>query len=363
MITLNSTIKGGQTMKKIISLILAAVMLLALGVSALATEIPPDGDMTVLQVTVRKHWYDNDEKAHHDDVLVDIYVDGKVAKTVTLSEKNNWEAVAELSVDPIPVGEKSNFIDNKVKIVERSIAGYKSEVYGPYEVGFYGNRGEIAYDITNSKMVRIEIPVSVTVKQTGNVAPSSHTFYYSLATRKNRPDMTSLDAATQSDSSSYEKKYKISYTGALTGDENGFSVTVDRKGTAKGTIVIEGDMNALYGLRGIISKRAQIAPDGWTYDESTYEFDLVEAELGDGKYETTYYMVKVTPNGSSEYIDLGKGTAAYVNEYKEDRTVTGSDTIKIPVKEENPKTGAPAFGICAAVIALGAAAVALKVRK
>ena len=360
MITLNSTIKGGQTMKKIISLILAAVMLLALGVSALATEILPDSDMTVLQVTVRKHWYDNDENAHHDDVLADIYVDGKMVKTVTLSEKNNWEAVAELSVDPIPVGEKSNFIDNKVKIVERSIAGYKSEVYGPYEVGFYGNRGEIAYDITNSKMVRIEIPVSVTVKQTGNVAPSSHTFYYNLATRTDRPDANSLDIATYSDS---DADYKISYTGALTGDENGFSVTVDRKGTAKGTIVIEGDMNALYGLRGIISKRAQIAPDGWTYDQSEYMFHVGITELAGGKYEMTYAMAKVNPNASSEYIDLGKGTAAYVNEYKEDRTVTGSDTIKIPVKEENPKTGAPAFGICAAVIALGTAAVALKVRK
>lgn len=350
-------------MKKIISLILAAVMLLALGVSALATEILPDSDMTVLQVTVRKHWYDNDEKAHHDDVLADIYVDGKLTQTVTLSENNNWEAVVEFGVDPIPVGEKSNFIDNKVKVVERSVAGYKSEVYGPYEVGFYGNRGEIAYDITNSKMVRIEIPVSVTVKQTGNVAPGSHTFYYSLVARKNRPDVSALDAATQSDSSSYEENYKISYTGALTGDENGFSVTAYRKGTVKGTIVIEGDMNALYGLRGIISKRAQTAPDGWTYDESTYEFDLVEAELGDGKYEMTYYMVKATPNGSSDYDYLGKGTAAYVNEYKEDRVTTGSDTIKIPVKEENPKTGAPAFGICAAVIALGTAAVALKVRK
>lgn len=347
-------------MKKIISLILAAVMLLALGVSTLATEILPDSDMTVLQVTVRKYWHDGNETAGHNDVLADIYVDGKVAKTVTLSEKNNWEAVAELSVDPIPVGEKSNFIDNKVKIVERSIAGYKSEVYGPYEVGFYGNRGEIAYDITNSKMVRIEIPVSVTVKQTGNVAPSSHTFYYNLATRTDRPDANSLDIATYSDS---DADYKISYTGALTGDENGFSVTAYRKGTVKGTIVIEGDMNALYGLRGIISKRAQTAPDGWTYDESTYEFDLVEAELGDGKYEMTYYMVKATPNGSSDYDYLGKGTAAYVNEYKEDRVTTGSDTIKIPVKEENPKTGAPAFGICAAVIALGTAAVALKVRK
>ena len=47
MITLNSTIKGGQTMKKIISLILAAVMLLALGVSALATEILPDSSVAI----------------------------------------------------------------------------------------------------------------------------------------------------------------------------------------------------------------------------------------------------------------------------------------------------------------------------
>ena len=55
MITLNSTIKGGQTMKKIISLILAAVMLLALGVSALATEILPDSDMTVRQAGANRY--------------------------------------------------------------------------------------------------------------------------------------------------------------------------------------------------------------------------------------------------------------------------------------------------------------------
>lgn len=347
-------------MKKLISLILAAALLLALGVSAFATEIQPDGDMTNIKITVRKYWYDTDEKAHHDDVLADIYVDGKLAQTVTLSENNNWEAVAEVKIDPVPVGEKSIFVDNKVKVVERSVAGYKSEVYGPYEVGFYGDRGEIAYDIVNNMLARVEIPVTVTVKQTGSVAPSAHTFYYSLMTKADRPDVNSLDVAAYSN---IDEDYKISYTGALSGDENGFSVTVDKKGTAKGAIVIEGDMSTLYRIRGIISKRAQTAPEGWTYDESTYEFGLAETELGDGKYEMTYYMYKATPNGSSDYEYLGKGTAAYVNEYKANRTVTGSDTIKIPVKEENPNTGAPIYGAFAAVIALGAAAVALKIRK
>lgn len=351
-------------MKKLISLILAAAMLLSLGAAAFATEIL-DEDMTSLKITVRKYWYDADEKAHHDDVLADIYVDGKLVQTVTLSENNNWEAVAEINIDPVPVGEKSYFVDNKVEVVERSVAGYNASVYGPYEVRFDGNRGEIAYDIFNNKLTRVEIPVTITVKQTGNVAPGPHTFYYDLMIRKNRPDISSLDAATQSDSSSYENDYKISYTGALTGDENGFSVTVDRKGTAAGTIVIEGDINSLYGMRGIISKRAQTAPEGWTYDESTYEFDIVEAELGDGRYETTYYMVKATPNGSSDYEYLGKGTAAYVNEYKKDRVVNeDSEIIKITGKtEENPNTGASVYGIFAAVIAIGAAAIAIKVRK
>ncbi len=351
-------------MKKLISLILAAAMLLSLGVVAFATEIS-SGDMTSLKITVRKYWHDNDEKAHHDDVLADIYVESKLAQTVTLGENNNWEAVAELDIAPVPLMEKIDFIDNKIKVVERAVDGYKSSVYGPYEVRFDGNRGEIAYDIFNNKLTRVEIPVTVAVKQTGNVAPGPHTFYYDLMIRQNRPDINSLDAATQSDSSSYENDYKISYTGALTGDENGFSVTVDRKGTAAGTIVIEGDINSLYGMRGIISKRAQTAPEGWTYDESTYEFDLVEAELGDGRYETTYYMVKATPNGSSDYEYLGKGTAAYVNEYKKDRVVNeDSEIIKITGKtEENPNTGASVYGIFAAVIAIGAAAIAIKVRK
>lgn len=352
-------------MKKLISLILAAAMLLSLGVVAFATEIS-SGDMTSLKITVRKYWHDNDEKAHHDDVLADIYIEGKLAQTVTLSENNNWEAVAEPDIAPVPLLEKIDFIKDKIKVVERAVAGYKSSVYGPYEIYFgEDNSGGASYDIFNDKLTRVEIPVTVTVKQTGNVAPGSHTFYYDLMVRKNRPDINSLDAATQSDSSSYENDYKISYTGALTGDENGFSVTVDRKGTAAGTIVIEGDINSLYGLRGIISKRAQTAPEGWTYDESTYEFDIVEAELGDGRYETTYYMVKATPNGSSDYEYLGKGTAAYINEYKKDRVVNeDSEIIKITGKtEENPNTGASVYGIFAAVIAIGAAAIAIKVRK
>ena len=81
----------------------------------------------------------------------------------------------------------------------------------------------------------------------------------------------------------------------------------------------------------------------------------------------TYTRAKVNPNASSEYIDLGKGTAAYVNEYKENRVTTGTDTIKIPAApakaEANPNTGAPAQIAYAAVIALGTAAAALKVRK
>ena len=355
-------------MKKIISLILAAVMLLALGVSALATEILPDSDMTVLQVTVRKHWYDNDEKAHHDDVLADIYVDGKLVRTVTLGENNNWEAVAELSVDPIPVGEKSNFIDNKVKIVERSIAGYKSEVYGPYEVGFYGNRGEIAYDITNSKMVRIEIPVSVTVKQTGNVAPGMHTFYYDFLMNYNKPEMSDLNGGDGAEAEDMPK-YTVSYTGALKADGNGFSVMTKGEGTYSGTIVVEATQNVLGHLMGSASRRGSSAiPGCWTYDETVYGvIPGFESEEGGVILGTSYMLFKLEGQAPGAMVPIEGKTMAFVNEYKENRVTTGTDTIKIPAApakaEANPNTGAPAQIAYAAVIALGTAAAALKVRK
>ena len=67
----------------------------------------------------------------------------------------------------------------------------------------------------------------------------------------------------------------------------------------------------------------------------------------------------------SGYDYLGTVPATYVNEYKEDRIANrDSDPIKITSQpEENPSTGAPIYGLVAAVVAIGAAAVALKVRK
>ena len=139
-------------MKKIISLILAAVMLLALGVSALATEILPDSDMTVLQVTVRKHWYDNDENAHHDDVLADIYVDGKMAKTVTLSEKNNWR-YTWLDLDA----------DARWSVTEKTVSGYTVSI----------TREGITFVVTNTKKPdRTDTP-DTPVKPSNPSKPSS----------------------------------------------------------------------------------------------------------------------------------------------------------------------------------------------
>lgn len=97
-------------------------------------------------------------------------------------------------------------------------------------------------------VVRVAIPVEVTVNQTGNAAPERHTFYYDLH----------YDYAVDFDSSdsSSQQSLKISFGGALEGDENGFSVTVNGKGTASGTIIFEGTESVLNSMLGAISKRA-----------------------------------------------------------------------------------------------------------
>ena len=206
-------------------------------------------------------------------------------------------------------------------------------------------------------VVRVAIPVEVTVNQTGNAAPERHTFYYDLH----------YDYAVDFDSSdsSSQQSLKVSFGGALKGDENGFSVTVNGKGTASGTIIFEGTESVLSNIRGTISKRAQTAPDGWTYDETEYKFSVFKEYGESGQYSLSYYMIRMDDRAASGYDYLGTVPATYVNEYKEDRIANrDSDPIKITSQpEENPSTGAPIYGLVAAVIAIGAAAVALKVRK
>ena len=204
-------------------------------------------------------------------------------------------------------------------------------------------------------VVRVAIPVEVTVNQTGNVAPERHTFYYDLH--------YDYAVAFDSSDSSSQQSLKVSFGGALKGDENGFSVTVDGKGTASGTIIFEGTESVLNSMLGAISKRAQTAPDGWTYDE--YKFSVFKEYGESGQYSLSYYMIRMDDRAASGYDYLGTVPATYVNEYKEDRIANrDSDPIKITSQpEENPSTGAPIYGLVAAVVAIGAAAVALKVRK
>ena len=206
-------------------------------------------------------------------------------------------------------------------------------------------------------VVRVAIPVEVTVNQTGNVAPERHTFYYDLH--------YDYAVAFDSSDSSSQQSLKVSFGGALKGDENGFSVTVDGKGTASGTIIFEGTESVLNSMLGAISKRAQTAPDGWTYDETEYKFSVFKEYGESGQYSLSYYMIRMDDRAASGYDYLGTVPATYVNEYKEDRIANrDSDPIKITSQpEENPSTGAPIYGLVAAVIAIGAAAVALKVRK
>ncbi len=206
-------------------------------------------------------------------------------------------------------------------------------------------------------VVRVAIPVEVTVNQTGNVAPEQHTFYYDLH--------YDYAVAFDSSDSSSQQSLKVSFGGALKGDENGFSVTVDGKGTASGTIIFEGTESVLNSMLGAISKRAQTAPDGWTYDETEYKFSVFKEYGESGQYSLSYYMIRMDDRAASGYDYLGTVPATYVNEYKEDRIANrDSDPIKIASQpEENPSTGAPIYGLVAAVIAIGAAAVALKVRK
>ena len=203
-------------------------------------------------------------------------------------------------------------------------------------------------------VVRVAIPVEVTVNQTGNVAPERHTFYYDLH--------YDYAVAFDSSDSSSQQSLKVSFGGALEGDENGFSVTVNGKGTASGTIIFEGTESVLSNIRGTISKRAQTAPDGWTYDETEYKFYVFKEY---DQYSLSYNMIRMDESAASGYEYLGAVPATYVNEYKEDRIANrDSDPIKITSQpEENPSTGAPIYGLVAAVIAIGAAAVALKVRK
>lgn len=206
-------------------------------------------------------------------------------------------------------------------------------------------------------VVRVAIPVEVTVNQTGNAAPERHTFYYDLH--------YDYAVAFDSSDSSSQQSLKVSFGGALKGDENGFSVTVDGKGTASGTIIFEGTESVLNSMLGAISKRAQTAPDGWTYDETEYKFDVFKEYGESGQYSLSYYMIRMDDRAASGYDYLGTVPATYVNEYKEDRIANrDSDPIKITSQpEENPSTGAPIYGLVAAVVAIGAAAVALKVRK
>lgn len=206
-------------------------------------------------------------------------------------------------------------------------------------------------------VVRVAIPVEVTVNQTGNVAPERHTFYYDLH--------YDYAVAFDSSDSSSQQSLKVSFGGALKGDENGFSVTVNGKGTASGTIIFEGTESVLSNIWGTISKRAQTAPDGWTYDETEYEFYVFKEYGESDQYSLSYNMMRMDESAASGYEYLGAVPATYVNEYKEDRIANrDSDPIKITSQpEENPSTGAPIYGLVAAVIAIGAAAVALKVRK
>lgn len=206
-------------------------------------------------------------------------------------------------------------------------------------------------------VVRVAIPVEVTVNQTGNAAPERHTFYYDLH--------YDYAVAFDSSDSSSQQSLKVSFGGALKGDENGFSVTVDGKGTASGTIIFEGTESVLNSMLGAISKRAQTAPDGWTYDETEYKFYVFKEDEASHQYSLSYNMMRMDESAASGYEYLGAVPATYVNEYKEDRIANrDSDPIKITSQpEENPSTGAPIYGLVAAVIAIGAAAVALKVRK
>lgn len=347
-------------MKKIISVILAAAMLLALGVTAFAdtSSSQPEPAMKSLTVEVEKWWYDNLNS--HPAVTVDIYCDDEVVGTVTLSEENNWKASLKVVNTPIYDGGEAITERDRYSVKERAVAGYEANYDGQGSLNNSTEDWVLTFGIANEPIAKVEIPVSVIVKQTGNAAPGSHTFYYSLNLNGGYgPQMLDDGIALQSETG--DSRVKISYTGALKGDENGFSVTTNGKGTFKGTIVIEGPEGALWDVYGTISKRAQTAPDGWTYGEGTYDFYILGKEYEGGKYEMTYELEKMADDGSTNRVSVE--TAEYVNTYEANRVTTGTSTIKIPAKEENPNTGAPVYAVAAAVIALGAAAIALKIRK
>ena len=142
-------------------------------------------------------------------------------------------------------------------------------------------------------VVRVAIPVEVTVNQTGNAAPERHTFYYDLH--------YDYAVAFDSSDSSSQQSLKVSFGGALEGDENGFSVTVNGKGTASGTIIFEGTESVLSNIWGTISKRAQTAPDGWTYDETEYEFYVFKEYEASDQYSLSYNMMRMDESAASGY--------------------------------------------------------------
>ena len=99
-------------------------------------------------------------------------------------------------------------------------------------------------------VVRVAIPVEVTVNQTGNAAPERHTFYYDLH--------YDYAVAFDSSDSSSQQSLKVSFGGALEGDENGFSVTVNGKGTASGTIIFEGTESVLSNIGELFPKERRL---------------------------------------------------------------------------------------------------------
>lgn len=355
-------------MKKIISLILAAAILLAIGVTAFAETSEPEVFLKTLDFTVVKVW--QDEGVKHPAVTMDIYCKDTIVKTVVLSEENNWtETVNVWNGELYNMGAAMDEL-YKYSVKERPVAGYVPSSSGGYdelERDDENKKYTATYRIYNEPLKKVEIPVTVTVKKTGTAEPGIHTFYYDLAILADSPIIYSNEISTHSEN---EKQwdYTVSYTGDLKGSGNGFSVTAKGEGTYSGSIIIEAEDSAFWHLRGRINKRAGVtAPRGWTYDETVYGFRTTYFYHEGEEYPApTYDLYKIGEQYASGEEWLGTVPAAYVNEYKADRIYNESTVIKIESKnenEQNPNTGASVYGIVAAVIALGAAAVALKVRK
>lgn len=351
-------------MKKIISLILAAVMLLALGTVAFAGDMDEE-PIRKVEISLKKIW--NDQKENHEPVDVDIFVDGKIVKTARLTQEKQWIETVEIDIEPVAPGEAESFIKNRVKAEERPAAGYEGTVH-LWDIAIEDEKIAVRLLVVNDEIYRVEIPVTVTVKKTGNVAPGMHTFYYDFLMNYNKPEMSDLNGRDGAEAEDMPK-YTVSYTGALKADGNGFSVMTKGEGTYSGTIVVEATQNVLGHLMGSASRRGSSAiPGGWTYDETVYGvIPGFESEEGGVILGTSYMLFKLEGQAPGAMVPIEGKTMAFVNEYKENRVTTGTDTIKIPAApakaEANPNTGAPAQIAYAAVIALGTAAVALKVRK